>query len=83
MDNKNWNANEFFGARELNPDDLDGIAGGVTLEDLTPEEQEYYRELYEASKNCSSADWETKEELWNRVYAFMDEMIRKYGNCKF
>lgn len=83
MDNKKWNADEFFGARELNPDDLDGIAGGVTLEDLTPEEQEYYKELYEASKNCSSADWETKKELWNRVCAFMDEMIRKYGNCKF
>lgn len=79
MDNKKWNADEFFGARELNPDDLDGIAGGVTLEDMTPEEQAYYRELYEASKNCSSADWETKMELWDRVCAFMDELERKYG----
>jgi len=79
MDNKNWNADEFFGARELSFDDLDGIAGGFSEADMTPEEQAYYRELYEASKKCSSADWETKMELWDRVCAFMDEMERKYG----
>jgi len=76
MDNKNWNADEFFGARELSFDDLEGIAGGITTDDLSPEDRARFFELYDKFNNSSTS--QEFGENGEALSAFIDEMEKKY-----
>lgn len=68
---------DFIEAKELKPEELDSIAGGVVWNDLTPEEQKRFNELNEKAVKVESADDPAYKEFW----AFLHEMERKYGNC--
>ena len=76
MDNKNWNADEFFGAHELSFDDLEGIAGGITTDDLSPEDRARFFELYDKFNNSSTS--QEFDENCEILMAFLDEMGKKY-----
>ncbi|MBP3895185.1 MAG: hypothetical protein J6D07_01830 [Mogibacterium sp.] len=68
---------DFIEAKEIKPEELDSIAGGVVWNDLTPEEQKRFNELNEIYINC--ADTPHEDEATKNFWDFVHEMEKKYG----
>ena len=65
----------------LNPEVLEGLNGGVQLDQLNAEERRHYEELLNNVMSEAGVDWKSDKtsEAWKKLESYVGELQKKYG----